>query len=342
MTTTYLDDFDRVGLGTVAANGTAYTNTGTSWAIVANQVVNAGTAGVQFLTADFAETDPIVSTVFGDNLAGDHGIALRVTDTSNFVWVVYESGTILVQVRTGGGNTILDSWSVGASPSGKTLSVHASGNQYAVTFDGSLLGTATDTGNNFLFVTAHGLVSFSTTAVFDDLSVTTRLTPPAIDPLPVTWTGQTFYPKPMMGPLPLAWTGRHFVLPRPIQPFPSGRRSLVGSPAITATWNDGSSIHRNALTLDASTGYTILVRVIDIDGSQQLPGAVSPDSMTVVFLPGSTTIIPGLFDGPSGQVEFDIDAGTFTPGVYTGRLVGVYALDILSYPTFPLVLTITE
>lgn len=171
--TTYTDTFtDADGtnlIGSAAPNGTVYGGVG-SWTIQSNAAYS--DASGRLLVADWGAPDATVSAVKQTSAAGtDCGLALRVDVTlTERIVVKHEGDTIYLQVYSG--TSFLGPIGDFTVPSGASglLEVAMAGADYTVSFDGTLLGTVTDTGANYLTNTYHGLYT-ENPHTFDNLTV---------------------------------------------------------------------------------------------------------------------------------------------------------------------------
>lgn len=178
---TYVDDFNRASLGTLAPNGATYINQ-VNWAIVASTVVaNDASYGdwAHLLfdcgAVDYSVEGDIVSAGPFDNF----GVMARFTDINNWVAVLANgtNGSVFLQARIASVDTVWGLWDNGTVPT--SLLLDAAGNTYDVYADGGLLGSYVD-GTNFNLAAQNvGLTTFLSTTQFDDLTVTTVDLPPA-------------------------------------------------------------------------------------------------------------------------------------------------------------------
>lgn len=196
---TYVDNFNRASLGTLAPNGATYTNQ-VNWAIVASTVVaNDASYGGNWAhllfdcgAADYTVQGDITSVAPSDNF----GVMGRFTNINNWVGVLGNggSGAVYLQARIAGVDTVWGFFDNVTVPASLRLTV--AGNEYDAYADGNLLGSYTD-GTNFNLTAQNvGLTTFLATTQFDNLTVTTADVPPEV----ATGLIEMFGPTPVFPP----------------------------------------------------------------------------------------------------------------------------------------------
>lgn len=177
--TTYIDNFTR-GDGPIgnAPTGAPYDQVGT-WTIDSH-TAHGPTSGSCFAVFDAAVADVEVSTTILDyDSSGTRaaGVVARWTDATQFFRLMLLGFTVYL-IKDGGGD-VRATWPAPAANG--VLSLRAVGNVYTASFNGTALGTHTDTGNSYLTVTRHGLYNEGSVGYhYDDLTVDQVLpAPPA-------------------------------------------------------------------------------------------------------------------------------------------------------------------
>jgi len=168
---TYVDNFVGTNgttlIGATAPNGATYTGAGT-WTIESNTATQTGGAGGRRLLADWGSADVIVSLPMLASYAED-GLALRVNEAAGDRFVVKVSGGAIYFQRYEADAYVgaVGSWGI-STGDGKVLTVALAGTAWEVTFDGTALGSGTD--SHFLSNTVHGIEAYGTTS-FESLTV---------------------------------------------------------------------------------------------------------------------------------------------------------------------------
>lgn len=155
-------------------NGELYTKFG-DVTIQGNTCTNPANTWHEGIWRDTGSADGKMSVKIADPGNDKYGLRLRCTDYENYVAVYIDAATdnIEIAVQYGATWAVIKTWvDAGLSPTGKVLACEFTGSTYKVWFDGVLLGTFTDPGDNFLTLTKHGLVSYGSAAGFDDLTWT--------------------------------------------------------------------------------------------------------------------------------------------------------------------------
>lgn len=167
--TTYLEDFNRVFIGTTAPNGATYINNG-GWSINSNQGVSPAVSAWNTLVYEPGLPNPTieVSPVYTD--VDDYwGIIIRYEDTDN--WIVANisnvSNDINVFRRQAGFDYTIENFNVG-EPGPYPMKVEVLGDDFLCYADGVYIGTASST---FLSSSTYVGIGAFGESKFDDFSV---------------------------------------------------------------------------------------------------------------------------------------------------------------------------
>lgn len=170
-TTVVSDTFTRadsaVTLGSAEVGG-AWTALDGTWGISSNQAYTPtpGTVGVALVTTTVSDCTVTVTTA---TVVADNGIIVRLTDVSNFVRAIFEGGTWFIQKNVAASFTTIASVA-GANSNGDIIALKASGNNYTLTLNGSVILTGSDAFN--ATAVKHGLTSINSTGRFDNFRIT--------------------------------------------------------------------------------------------------------------------------------------------------------------------------
>lgn len=173
---TYERDFTAGAPLGVAPNGAAWDGNGHESASISGGAVHLAYAAAQTLVANFEEGDFDVTVTLDGAAGGDGpnlGVCARWQDATNYVCLSADATSTYLSLRLAG--SFVYPWAIyssAASGAGVVLRLVGVGNEYTAYRNGVLLGSYTDTDNNFLTVTNHGLFAQDTTTGFRDLSVT--------------------------------------------------------------------------------------------------------------------------------------------------------------------------
>lgn len=187
------DNFNRANdsssIGTPSDSGGAWSVTGGTWGITSNTLYRSAGTGYSAAYLDSGVSAGTITATF--SALASSGIAMRIVDGSNFVWLQLLSGTIYLWKRVSGTFTQLGSsygggYNVGDSFS---LTVDSSGN-WTAKRNGSTIITATDNVHNT--ATGVGFVYESNASQWDDLSFAEAdTTAPVLSSATGTSTGST-------------------------------------------------------------------------------------------------------------------------------------------------------
>lgn len=171
--TVWRDDFERVSIGD-APNGEPYDITG-SWNLAIYGHPASTTSATSVVVFDAHKADVYVSAkTYGREITTDPwaGVVVRYQDANNYVCAVLRNDQTVRLVGVVGG--VETEWAV-SSDLGTTddviIQVQTEGNVYTLTVNGVEEATYTDTDDNFLTETRHGLFTHYGTASFDWLQV---------------------------------------------------------------------------------------------------------------------------------------------------------------------------
>lgn len=167
------DNFNRSdnasAIGTPSDGGGAWSTTAGTWGIISNSIYRSAGSGYSAAYLDSAVSAGTLSAKLTS--AASSGIAIRIVDGSNFVWLQLTGGLVYLWKRVSGSFTQLGSTYSGGYTTGDTFSiaVDASGNWTAKKGSTTII-TATD--NVHSTGTGVGFVFESNSATWDDLSFT--------------------------------------------------------------------------------------------------------------------------------------------------------------------------
>lgn len=166
------DNFNRAdnasSIGTPSDSGGAWTVTGGTWGILSNNIYRSAGSGYSAAYLNSAVSTGVVSAKITG--AASSGIAMRIVDGSNFVWLQCLSGSVYLWKRVSGSFTQMGPTSSGFTTNDVfTLEVDASGNWIAKKNGTSII---THTDNVHSSATGVGFVWESNSATWDDFSFT--------------------------------------------------------------------------------------------------------------------------------------------------------------------------
>jgi hypothetical protein len=172
VTVAITDTFNRADstttLGTTETGSKTWTATNGTWGVATKQAYNAGGTGNGLATIDAATADHTVTAVVR---AADNGSAVvgRLTDTSNFVYILYTTGGgVQVHRVVAGTDSTIASPATGWT-AGDSLELQFIGSTGYYKRNGVVLGTFSDSTAG----TKCGLRADSNVARFDEIAVTT-------------------------------------------------------------------------------------------------------------------------------------------------------------------------
>lgn len=167
------DNFNRANdsgsIGTPSDGGSVWTVSAGTWGITSNTIYRSAGSGYSVAYLDAGVSTGVVSAKF-TSLASS-GIAMRIVDGSNFVWLQLTGGLAYLWKRVSGSFTQLGSTFSGGFTTNDvfSLEVDASGNWIAKK-NGTSIITATD--NVHSTATGVGFAWESNSATWDDFSFT--------------------------------------------------------------------------------------------------------------------------------------------------------------------------
>lgn len=196
--TTYLEDFNRVFIGTTAPNGETYVNNG-GWSISSNQGLSATNYSWDTLVYEHGLTNPTIEvTPVATDIDDFWGIVIRYTDVNNFIMLNITGNDNYISIfrREAGfdynisGDGVgpysgLAFWDIGVSGP-YPLKVYVVGDDFLVYANDVYVGTGT---SSFLSGSTYAGIGAYNASLFDNFSIYTEDVVPPEEPITTSTDG---------------------------------------------------------------------------------------------------------------------------------------------------------